>query len=78
MQKLVNEVPVPLLLCPPQIPHGLTWGISRWLTDWALYSIKQFSARDWFRPNVFYNSYPETVLSLRASEEKSRIPKQVE
>ena len=75
MLTLVDEVPVLLLLCPPQIPHGLVWGIGRWLTALALYSITQFSAREWFQPNVFDKSYPEPVLQLRVLEEKSRTAK---
>jgi len=54
------------------------WGIGRWLTALALYSITQFSAHDWFQPNALDNSYPETVWPLRVLEEKSRTPKQVE
>jgi hypothetical protein len=39
----VRERPVPVLLCPPQIPHGLTRARTpasavrgRWLTAWAM------------------------------------------
>jgi hypothetical protein len=41
--EVLGEKPLPVPLCPPQIPHGLTWDWSRasavsgrWLTAWAM------------------------------------------
>jgi hypothetical protein len=41
--EILRDKPVPVSLCPPQIPHGLTWDRTRastvgdrWLTAWAM------------------------------------------
>jgi hypothetical protein len=41
--RISRRKPAPMSLCPPQIPHGLTWGWtwaaavgSQWLTAWAM------------------------------------------
>jgi hypothetical protein len=63
----LREKPVPVPLCPPQIPHGLIWTWTwastvrgRQLTFWAmarlLHSVKQISGMTWPVITAYWSS----------------------